>query len=541
MGLLDYLFDPTTYGGQGGLLSGLQGSLINVPPSQGFPQQQGASFADRFQPAVDNPLAAAPAQSSFAQRFQPAQDSPLTPIVPSIGVGSYQMPRIGNMADFTPQQANPAALPQNAQPTQGQLPSQMAPQAPQQPLPPAFGPQSDSIGGNALTGLQSFLNGGGLISSIRGAMNGQRVDPAGMAQQNLKAQYDSLRSALEANGEKPSAAASKAMIAVMNPEAAKTIIPELFTSREKWADIGPDPATGVMVKGFVNERDQTINGKPVGAAQTSQSSALGDPTLTGDAYLQTLPEGMRSQVKAIVEGRMSPPSGFALKSPQIQALMRAAAQYEPGFDLTKWGGRAATAKDFASGAAAKNVTSLNTVVGHLADLKEKSEALGNYNSGFGPLTTTVNQLGNAYNNASGRPEVNNFNLARNAVADELAKVFKGSGISDHEIAQWKGTLNDAMTPDQLKGAVKTAIGLMDSRLSALNDQRDRGMSTQTDPRSLLNEKSRAGLAKIEEWANGDSTSKSETKAGGVSEGATATNPQTGQKIVFKGGKWVPAQ
>jgi hypothetical protein len=28
--------------------------------------------------------------------------------------------------------------------------------------------------------------------------------------------------------------------------------------------------------------------------------------------------------------------------------------------------------------------------------------------------------------------------------------------------------------------------------------------------------------------------------GGVQEGATATNPQTGQKIIFRGGQWVPA-
>ena len=29
--------------------------------------------------------------------------------------------------------------------------------------------------------------------------------------------------------------------------------------------------------------------------------------------------------------------------------------------------------------------------------------------------------------------------------------------------------------------------------------------------------------------------------GGISEGQTASNPQTGEKIVFRGGQWVPAQ
>lgn len=478
-GLLDSLFSPSTYSGSGGLLDRLLPMIGGIPQSQGFQQDQ-----------------AAPMQ-----------------------IGSYQMPRIGNPDQFVPQQA---MTPPNAQPTQG-----MAPQSDQQQLPPALG--GNSFAGNFGAGLQSFANTPGgllpkLVGGISAGLTGQRTDPAGLAQQNLKAQYDSLV---------PVLGPQKALLAVMNPEAGKTLLNEALTNKEKFQKVGQDPATGIDQYGFVNEREQTINGKPLSQAATAQNSnMLGDTNLTGDAYLQSLPESIRSQVKAIVEGRMQPPSGFALKSPQIQYLLRAAAQYEPGFDLTKWGARAATAKDFASGQAAKNVTSLNTVVGHLNDLKDKADALDN---GGIPL---FNEVGNYFNSATGGAKVNNFNLARNAVADELAKVFKGSGISDHEIEQWKGALNAAQSPEQLKGAVKTAIGLMDSRLSALNDQRDRGMSTQSEPRSLLNEKSRKALEAVDQWASGGTK---ETKGGGISEGMTATNPQTGQKIMFKGGKWVPAQ
>lgn len=520
MGLLDALFDQNSYGGQGGGLLDLirqsQAQNSQYQPGPGLSETP-ASFADRF-----NAMPAAPQQSftPSGRSFDSAQFDPQT-FAPnqaqSIAVGGYQMPRLGDAGQYQPQQA---MIPPNAQPAQGQLPpgqSMPAPtvaeQAPEQALPPAFG------GGSVFGRIG---NPDGLIARLTGN------DSRSVAQQNLKAQYEGIRQALIANGETPQGAASKAMIAAMNPEAAKTVIPELFTNKQKFQKTGQDALTGVDQYGFVNERDQTVNGKPIGAQPTS-ASGLGDPSLTGDAYLQSLPEAMRSQVKAIVEGRMQPPSGFALKSPQIQSLMRAAAQYEPGFDLTKWSARASTAKDFSSGQAAKNVTSLNTVVGHLADLKEKADALDNSRI---PLW---NEVVNAVSSASGSPEVNNFNLARNAVADELAKVFKGSGISDHEIAQWKGTLNAAQSPAQLKGAVKTAIGLMESRLVALNDQRDRGMATQSEPRSLLNDKSKAGLAKIEEWANG--TEKPKAATGSIPEGATATNPQTGQKLTFRNGKW----
>ena len=73
-GLLDYLYNPSTYGGDAGLLSRLAPSLGTVAPSAGF---------------------------------QDPQAQPLA-------IGSYQMPRIGSPDQFQPQQA---LLPANAQPT----------------------------------------------------------------------------------------------------------------------------------------------------------------------------------------------------------------------------------------------------------------------------------------------------------------------------------------------------------------------------------------------------------------------------------------
>lgn len=113
VGLLDYLFNPGTYSqGGGGLLSRLQPSLAEIPQSQGFP----------------------------------GQASPLA-------VGNYQMPRIGDMAQFTPPPADPAALPPNAQPTQGQLPP----------------PQQGGFLGAFNENLQTLGNGGSLIGALTGA------------------------------------------------------------------------------------------------------------------------------------------------------------------------------------------------------------------------------------------------------------------------------------------------------------------------------------------------------------------------------------
>jgi len=111
-GLLDYLYSPSTYSGDGGLLSRLMPSTAMIPQSQGFPQAE--------QP---NPIA----------------------------VGGYQMPRVGNPDQFVPQQS---MTPPNAMPTQGQAPQ-----------------QSQGFGGflNAFNeNLQTLGNGGSLIGALTG-------------------------------------------------------------------------------------------------------------------------------------------------------------------------------------------------------------------------------------------------------------------------------------------------------------------------------------------------------------------------------------
>ena len=61
-----------------------------------------------------------------------------------------------------------------------------------------------------------------------------------------------------------------------------------------------------------------------------------DPNITGDDYLAQLDPARANTIKAIAEGRQAPPTGYALRSPQVQSLLRDVAQYEPGFDLTLW-------------------------------------------------------------------------------------------------------------------------------------------------------------------------------------------------------------
>lgn len=288
MGLLDSLM-MGSQGGYGGLLDALMyrsplqnqgeapqpqydpmGNYTGVTP-QSAPDPFGpvpglAQWAQQFAPAspFTGTAPAAPVQQ-FAgvpvlpQSAQPPQPAPQEQPGRTMDIGGYQMPQIGSAADYTPQATDFSS--QNRQ--------QQAPQAPA--LPPAFGqPQGGDFAGNALTGLQSFLNGGGLISSIRAASNGQRSDPQGVAQQNLKAQYDTLV---------PLLGPQKAMLAVMNPEAGKTLLAQAlekkkyeFTKLDDNTIVANDPTSGKSSISYGGERSNTMTG-PDGKTLTMPDGA----------------------------------------------------------------------------------------------------------------------------------------------------------------------------------------------------------------------------------------------------------------------------
>lgn len=233
MAIFDALtFNPQGYGGQGG---GLLDLLRSFQMQQQM--QPSAGFAD-----------------------QPTRTVP---------VGNYQMPQFGNQ--------DPAALPPNAQPTQGQLPANAAP--PQQ-LPPAFGQPSE--GGSFSAGLQNFAAAPGLISKLtglaQGLSTGQRTDPQGIAQQNLRAQYEALV---------PIMGPKKAMLSVMNPEAGKAFLAEI-TDKPTFGVIGKDDF-GNEKYGFIHPTKEKVTPASVPGAPAASAPL----TVTGpDGKQIPIPAGV---------------------------------------------------------------------------------------------------------------------------------------------------------------------------------------------------------------------------------------------------------
>lgn len=156
-------------------------------------------------------------------------------------------------------------------------------------------------------------------------------------------------------------------------------------------------------------------------------------------------------------------------------LIQDAKSYDPTYDASQFPARMAARKSFTSGPASQALNSANLVIGHLNELKKAADALGN--GSFTPL----NWVGNQFKGNTDNPNIKNYAVAQQASADELAKVFKGSGASDVEsIAGWMRNLDINAGPDQQKAAIHQAITLLQSRVAALRDQYQNAMGRPAD-------------------------------------------------------------
>lgn len=221
----------------------------------------------------------------------------------------------------------------------------------------------------------------------------------------------------------------------------------------------------------------------------------------GADYLATLPTGMANLVKGVARGEV-PLSAASMRYGNREALMQRVMQYDPTYNQN----RPKVWTDFTSGKTATNITAMNTVIAHMGTVNKLTDALQN-----GDIQT-VNRVVNAASTEFGRPEINNAELAIQAMGNELMRVFRQVNASQAEVEAWEKKFNAAKgSPEQLKGALRTGAELLKGRVDAVNDQWKRGMNTEEDFPNILSPKSRQAL-----------------KGLGVSMGDEKTPPSSGQ-------------
>lgn len=248
--------------------------------------------------------------------------------------------------------------------------------------------------------------------------------------------------------------------------------------------------TGDMAKAkALGLQQEQKKAAPAASAITDSGIPPQDQDKTGDAFLATLPPSTAKEVKAIAEGRQNI-SAMGYRGAQRQQMLERVNQYDPNFDQTQWAARSSTQRDFASGQAAKNITAINTAIGHLGTFDELATALKNND------VKLANKLVNRVAEETGQPQVSNLELAQVAISDELMRTFRQVGASDAEADRWEKAFTSSKSPEQFKGAVQTAVKLLSSRAEALQDQWTNTMGDVVPKKEVIHPTSKAVLDKM---------------------------------------------
>lgn len=191
--------------------------------------------------------------------------------------------------------------------------------------------------------------------------------------------------------------------------------------------------------------------------------------------------GDANNIEQIAQGiahyQTAPLSGFAIAKPAGQAIMARAQQINPTYNAQNFTKSQQAYKDFGSGKLGSMTRSANVAIAHLGTLDKLNDALGNGD------VQAVNNLRNSFKEQFGSEAPTNFNAAKAIVGDELVKFITGTGgaLADRENAQ--NQINNAKSPAQLKGVIKTYKDLMTGQLGGLKRQYEQ--STMRDDFGLL--------------------------------------------------------
>jgi hypothetical protein len=240
-------------------------------------------------------------------------------------------------------------------------------------------------------------------------------------------------------------------------------------------------------------------------------------------------------VKGLISGDLS------AASRNLQKLGPLAELVDPTFSMAEFPKRLALQKNYlAGGKQFQELQAIGTVAGHLDDLSKAADKLDN--TSF-PI---LNQARNIWRTNTGDPRVDQFNTVKQAVTNELSKAYRGGHVTEGDVREWQTNISAAKSPEQLRGVIGQMNDLLMSKRNALEEGYRSGMGKTPLPAefSSVSDHAREVFNRVSDWAHGAKPAPAVAGAAAaaqVAEGMTATNPQNGQKIIFRNGRWMLLQ
>lgn len=199
-----------------------------------------------------------------------------------------------------------------------------------------------------------------------------------------------------------------------------------------------------------------------------QESWLAGKTPDQVAAYNGLPDNDKATIKQIVNGDALitdiVKSRGITSTKAINDLINKATAIDPNFSVNTNKQRYTYKQQFnnPNGKEQVQINAINTALGHLAEFKTDSQALGN------SIVLPYNQLTNYLTKNAGKPEIASFNTVVTALAGELASVYKGgTAPTDQEITEWRNNLLSSFSNSQFNGVTNTTANLISNKLLSL--------------------------------------------------------------------------
>lgn len=219
-----------------------------------------------------------------------------------------------------------------------------------------------------------------------------------------------------------------------------------------------------------------------GATPRILRDAQGNPIIPAS---ESTPEAKAATAKLLAEYRIPPLTGFVLKTPAGQDIMRQVMVQNPNYQGQLYPTIQKTLGAFASGREGAQVKSFNVAIDHLDTLDKLSDALQNGN------LRMINAAAQEVSKSTGAAPPTNFDAAKSILSAEIVKAITASpaGGGQTERLQFAAQdLSKASSPAQLKGVIKTVQTLMAGQLKGLKQQYSAGLAGMPNPGADFEEK-----------------------------------------------------
>lgn len=184
-----------------------------------------------------------------------------------------------------------------------------------------------------------------------------------------------------------------------------------------------------------------------------------------ESILAKYPQDVRDLAKDFLSYHaILPSSGRAAMDPKIQLALRAAGEADPDFFPDTYQSRQRLLTSMTSGRQGKEVNAINTVIGHMAELKDAGEALAQND------LRVLNMLASKWGLETGNSAPAVYDAIVNRVAPETVQAYLGTGGEAGDRAKVAHDFNIANSPQARNAVIQTAAQLLTSKINTTQRQ-----------------------------------------------------------------------